>query len=654
MQEEQYLQEVLNALDNAIANSTKLIDASLKKIEYIQQNIQDERYGMDAEELASHWLIVDEEDEKLNRMEAIKQKLIRQRNNPYFARIDFAEKNCDSKSFYIGIGAVFKQNDLLVVDWRAPVSSMFYDFDKGSAFYNAPQGKIEGEISLKRQYKIENSILKYYFDSDIKIDDEILQQELAKNANTKMKNIVATIQKAQNQIIRNEDFDVVIVQGVAGSGKTSIALHRVAYLLYKYRETLKSEDILIISPNNIFSSYINGVLPELCENNISQISYDNFLRGELEGRVNFSSYEEMVERVLTNENEEFVGLVAYKEGFEFAQNLQIYLSLFAENCFNARQLKFLNLVIDKNELDKLFYHSYKNKPIYLRIQWISEFILDKLDMSQQKQELVLPRLKEVLYSMLKTCDILTIYEDFLYSIGIPFKRENVGFEDATALVYIKNQIFGMHLQMNVKHLLIDEMQDYSPLSFMLFNEVYKCKKTVLGDINQCLYKDLDENYLNLLKSLFVNCGLVNLNKGYRSTVQISQFAQNIIGRHFENVLRNGDEVEIIMAEDYKKQLLEKIEILSSKFESIAIIAPTKSLCDKLYMFLGDIEELNYVDGKSDMLAKINLIPLCFAKGLEFDAVIAVMNTPTNKLEKNALYLSSTRALHKLIVFSSII
>lgn len=261
MEEEQYLKEVLFALDNAIVNTSNLIDTSLKKIEYIQQNIQDERYGMDSEELASHWQIVEDEDEKLDKLENIKQKLTRQRNNPYFARIDFSQGNSESLPFYIGLGAVFKKTELLVVDWRAPISSMFYDFDKGRAFYLAPQGKIEGEITLKRQYKIENSQLKYYFDSDIKIDDEILQQELAKSANTKMKNIVATIQKSQNQIIRNEDYDTLIVQGVAGSGKTSIALHRVAYLLYKYRDTLKADDILIISPNNLFSSYINGVLP---------------------------------------------------------------------------------------------------------------------------------------------------------------------------------------------------------------------------------------------------------------------------------------------------------------------------------------------------------------------------------------------------------
>ncbi len=652
MEEEQYLKEVLFALDNAIVNTSNLIDTSLKKIEYIQQNIQDERYGMDSEELASHWQIVEDEDEKLDKLENIKQKLTRQRNNPYFARIDFSQGNSESLPFYIGLGAVFKKTELLVVDWRAPISSMFYDFDKGRAFYLAPQGKIEGEITLKRQYKIENSQLKYYFDSDIKIDDEILQQELAKSANTKMKNIVATIQKSQNQIIRNEDYDTLIVQGVAGSGKTSIALHRVAYLLYKYRDTLKADDILIISPNNLFSSYINGVLPELCENNIAQISYSNFLRNELEG-ISFSSYDDMTEKILNFENKDYVNLVSYKESFEFAKNLQTYINLFAQNCFESRTLKFQDIVLEKEMLDKLFYESYKDKPIYLRLQWMSEYILDRLEMTEEKQELVLPRLKEVLYSMLKTSDILTIYEDFLYSIGISFNRANVGFEDATALVYIKNQIFGMKLQMNVKHLLVDEMQDYSPLSFMLFNEVYKCKKTILGDINQCLYKKLDDIYLNELKNMFENCGLVSLNKGYRSTIQISEFSQNIIGQHFQNVMRRGEDVEIVKVDDYKRQLLEKIEELSSKFESIAIIAPTKKMCDNLYMILGEMEELNYVDGKSDMLCKLNLIPLCFAKGLEFDAVIVVMNTPTNNLEKNALYLSSTRALHKLVVFSSI-
>lgn len=649
MEEQNYLQDVLSTIDEGIENVDEMIDVSLRKIDYIQSNFQDEYYGMDDEEIASHKQIINDEDERVDNLEKIKSKLEKQRKNPYFARIDFLPDDLNqAQKVYIGMGLVMKNNSPMVCDWRAPISSLYYDFDKGRANYISPDGKIDGEIELKRQYKIEDSCLKYYFNSDIKIDDDILQNELANLTSNKMKNIVATIQKEQNYIIRNEDFENIMVQGNAGSGKTSIALHRVAYLLYKYRGTLLADDILIISPNNVFSSYISNVLPEMSEDNINEMSYQNFLKSELDG-IEFSSYDEMLESILMGKDDR-VGVVSYKESFEFAESLQKYLDIFSSCCFKAKNIKVGEMVFEASLLEKLFYESYAEKKPYLKVDWICDYILDRLEMTQSKQELVKGRLIQNLYSMFSSCDIVSIYKDFLSEIGIEFDENNIGYEDATPLMFIKSYIYGLKTKLKYKHLLIDEMQDYSPLSFMLFKEVFKCRKTILGDINQTVYKTLDKGYLEKICSIIENCKLIEISKSYRSTKQINEFAQAVKGISYQSVRNDGEEVSIIKPNDFKNDLVSQINILKQKYNTIAIITPTKKLCEKLFMILGEIDNLNYVDGTSDKLDQINLMPLSYSKGLEFDAVVVVMSTPRNNIEKNVMYLSSTRALHKLVIF----
>lgn len=643
--EEKYLSNVIAAIDNGIKNLDLIIDDCNKRIEYIQQNIQDEHYGMDEEELVSHQQIVENEDQKIYNYEKIKSKFQKQRMRPYFARIDFVPSNEICKQqFYIGLGIILKDNKPLVIDWRAPISSMFYDYDKGFAKYKAPQGIIEGEITLKRQYKIQNSQLEYFFDSDFKVDDDVLQKELAVNSTNKMKSIVSTIQKQQNEVIRNDNCENLLVQGVAGSGKTSIAMHRVAYLLYNYKGTLSSDEILVISPNNVFSTYINGVLPELCESEINQMSYSNFLKRELNDFISFSQYETMFDIAITN-SKEYSDILNYKEGFEFAENLEKYIKIFSENCFIARDLKFGDFEIKSLQLSKLYYETYKLKPPYLRVRWICEYILDLLDMPLSKQELVMEKLKKIIYSMFKTTDILIIYKDFLTNIGIDSK--NIGFEDATALLYIKYQLFGISTDTKIKHLIIDEMQDYSPLSYLIFNEVFKCRKTILGDIYQSLYKRLDEDYLTKLKNLFESCELIKLEKSYRSTVEINSFSKKFLNIEYEVIDRKGDPVTTIKLSSFD-ELNNLLSQLKTQYNTIAIITDTTSLAERIFIKC-DQEDVNLIDGKSDSLSQVNIVPLCYAKGLEFDAVLTIINDYNNNLYNNAMYLATTRALHKLIV-----
>ena len=208
----------------------------------------------DKAEMAANRVSTQEEIEQGERAIIERQRLAKLILSPYFGRIDFAEAGASaSLPVYIGIHGFSDggYTNNLIYDWRAPISSMFYDFESGPAFYTAPMGAIEGEVTLKRQYQIKNSVLEYMIESDLNIDDDILQRELSQSSDENMKNIVATIQREQNAIIRNESAKVLVIQGAAGSGKTSIALHRVAFLLYRYKRTLSSNNIMIISPNKV-------------------------------------------------------------------------------------------------------------------------------------------------------------------------------------------------------------------------------------------------------------------------------------------------------------------------------------------------------------------------------------------------------------------
>ena len=277
------LQERIRKLDDAILHGQKEIE---NMHEYYWENYTEmDQYGYED---------FDNQQALLGQVNANKEKLdLRRRfkkmlDSPFFGRVDFIyDGEEEAETFYIGIGNFSKESGRLplVYDWRAPVSSLFYDYDKGEAYYDAPAGRMEGEVLSKWQYKIRGGKMIYAFESDVKIDDEVLKQELGSHGDVKLKNIIKTIQKEQNAIIRNTQDRILAIQGVAGSGKTSVALHRIAYLLYHDRENLKSSNVLVLSPNGVFSDYISHILPELGEENIREMSFDMFAYRELRDTV---------------------------------------------------------------------------------------------------------------------------------------------------------------------------------------------------------------------------------------------------------------------------------------------------------------------------------------------------------------------------------
>ncbi|MBE7082113.1 MAG: hypothetical protein E7378_00315 [Clostridiales bacterium] len=653
--EKDYLQMVLANIDSKIEKAESDNKYLIERMKETQHYMWESIYEMDNAEKAfaqSQMEMLDNETkEKINQIVALRAS----RKSPYFGSIDF-DLNNEKLSYRIGLTGIKDGNKIYVVDWRAPFSELYYNFDVGPGYYYVGEGneKVTGNITSKKQYKIEDGKLIFCLESNMKIDDSILQEVLAKTSSDKMKNIVSTIQREQNQIIRNDSPNNMIVQGVAGSGKTSIALHRIAYLLYKHRGTLNSNSILIISPNKFFSDYISNVLPELGEENIAETVMDELITMNLGIKEKIESKSEQVERLLNNNLE--IQNASLKGSMQFCRDIIAYCKNYFNENFKATDFVFDDfLVVKKEKLEQLYFELYKDKPVAIKMEWIKDFVVDS---AEPELKLTSAKARRILDGMLKVPNIFEIYNDFLNkTYGLNFKRtKKIKFEDAVPLLYIKQQLFGTNKYNKIKHLVIDEFQDYSPLNYYIINQMFPCIKTILGDIGQNVagYEStiLDEfNELDTIKNQ-----MVSLNKSYRSTYEITTFANNIINRtNVQIVDRHGEEVAWTQYKTQQDKINKIIEFVEESKKqnnkTIGILCKSIQKCEELHELIKDkikyhhltIDTLDYKDG-------VILAPTFLVKGLEFDAVIVVDVDNQNyctQIDKQALYVASTRAMHKL-------
>ena len=654
-----YLNMVQDTIDEMLETMEKAVSKCDDFVRELSLNMANSFYEMDDEEVAVQHNIIEKFHQDLD---ALKQKqfvIQKQALSPYFGRIDFvADDEKTAQNYYIGIATILKkyQTFPLALDWRAPFCSLYYDFSLGRAGYTSPEGQINGEISLKRQYKTLKRELVYAFDSSLTIGDDILKEVLGNNSTDKMKTIVATIQAEQNKIIRNDENINLIVQGVAGSGKTSIALHRVAYLIYKNK--ISSNDILIISPSSLFSDYINNVLPELGEQNTPKTTLDEIAKKELTGFIEFENKNEMIEDLLKG-NIERAKEIAYKSSFEFYNKLKDFFTQYLNASFHAKDIVVGTDVFKADEINKLYNEKYAKKMPSIRIEWITDYLLDKLDIAKQDEKNVFARIKKVLLGMFENSDIKGLYKEFLNSLNLDLREYltasgnlKIGFEDVPAILFIKNYLIGIETEEHFKHVVIDEMQDYSPVVYHLFNIIFPCKKTILGDIYQSFEKDLDEKYLQDLKNL-IGGELLQINKAYRSTVEITEFNNDLIGlKNIKNFDRHGESVRVYDEKsNFFKILSSEIELLSKKYDKIAIITASTEQSEILYSNLSKGFDVQLIDNNSGKASgKLNLLPCIFAKGLEYDAVIYVRNKIFDEnINKKITYIACTRALHELVV-----
>ncbi|MGL5765471.1 MAG: HelD family protein [Sarcina sp.] len=628
-------------------------------------------------------------------------KILRnQLNAPYFSRIDFKEEGENPESIYIGVSSVMEDDfDFLVLDWRSPISNMFYDFEMGPAFYTTPNGEIHGEITLNRQYNIKNGEIKFIHENNSSIHDEALLSVLGGNTSDKMKNIVSSIQKKQNEIIRNDKTKVLLIQGVAGSGKTSIAMHRAAFLLYKYRKTLRADDILIFSPNDVFSEYISEVLPGLGESNISETTLEDFYTSFLPRIYNYEKKNDYLEYIYSNKekNKEARNLsMKFKNSLEFSNILESFCNNLDTILPKFKDIVFDNkTIVTRKKVSEVFQVKFKNVPFMDRIDSLkgnlfaqvetkyfvqaknknaSDFGYNPFDHGDNIQSYLKEEVSKMVDSMFESLNPVEIYKmlwlklnkerkDIDNIIDITLKsieESTILYEDIIPILYIRMHMDGFKNYNKIKHLIIDECQDYSPLFYKMVNKIFKgASFTILGDVNQKISKDTNIDKKEDIELIFgeENTEIVSLTKSYRSTFDITEFSKNILefGEPVEGVERRGLPPQVLENVDVNSTILSLIEdIHKEALESIAIITKTSSHAKELYEELKDkIKDLNLIiDDNSHYSKGITIIPSYIAKGLEFDSVIVPdMESYTKDSERNLLYTVCTRALHSLYLLS---
>ena len=699
----EYLTHVTETLRHRITQLNDSIEAGQKEIEgmheyYWENYTEMDQYGyenFDNQQALLHEINASNEKIELRR------RFRKMMDSPFFGRVDFCYEGDDEPEiFYIGIANLAEENGglPLIYDWRAPVSGLFYDFDKGPASYQAPLGEIHGDIAAKWQYKIRGGKMIYEFESDVKIDDEILKAELGSNGDVQLKNIIRTIQKEQNAIIRNTSDRIMVIQGAAGSGKTSIALHRIAYLLYHDRKNLKSSSVLVLSPNGVFSDYISHILPELGEENIREMSFDLFAYKRLKNTVSdCEDRYDLIERQIAGSCDE--KLLKEKQSRDFLDRMEGYLAELEDSLMNFRDVEHRGVVKKEQEIIELFYFKFMDIPLLSRMDAVAEYFIDEVetlkgfDLPEEEREAV----KSRFYRMYETRDLYVLYNRFLRQEGFPalpqvqYEKRKLRYEDVYPVLYLKYRLETQQEDSGVRHLIVDEMQDYSRIQYLIIQKLFKCKMTILGDREQTMDGD-QQDVLTFLPKIFgKDIRRIVMNKSYRNTIEIASYANQLAGiTEVELFERHGKPVEekefqglIEALERVVKELkLEKQAVTEAEadrmkmadmetagaegqeefsYETAAVITRTADEAREAYYILQKKLEAEGFDTKerlsllhrdsTNFKKGLTVTTFYMAKGLEFDQVFSVFpGADRSPIVQRARYIAATRALHELYMY----
>lgn len=652
--EKNYLNKTVSLIRKKISSlGQELYDDDSKILEF-KKFIWDTRTEMDPSEMKS---MMAESDLQVSIMQSkgnYLQRLFRVQNKPYFGMIKFKENN-EEEEIYIGITHVEDKLNYYVHDWRSPICSLFYDYETGPASYKAPAGIIKGEITKKRQYIIENGELKNIFDNDLNISDSLLQEVLAEESNDKMKNIVNTIQEEQNKVIRNTDDKNLIVEGIAGSGKTSVALHRIAFLLYRI-PNLNSNNVVVFTPNKVFSEYISNVLPELGEENTYSMTFYDLLCQNINEYKNIESFTDFISRYYKNKVNNY-DLVKYKQSDEIIEDINAYIEDILDNISFTNKLEYDNFIeVEVEELNQMLTYKYDNFPLFERIKEMSKRIAsNNYNGSIKNASSIEKKLKENLNLKL---DLKKIYQDFYNSKYSKYKSiiddKYLYYEDACLFLYLKSLLVGFNTNHVIKEVVIDEAQDYNKLQYLIIKKTFKTANyTILGDTNQTINPYYKYDSLEQLKDIFDSSKYITLTKTYRSTDKIIDYTNKILGLNHITAIRNQKSSDIIFRNNVKKEdFLKDINNLKSTSKSIAIITKDDTSAEKIYNLLKDSIDIFLIDGYSHIKRNLVIVPSYIAKGLEFDSVIIYTDKESNYQEKDKYlyYVACTRAQHNLLIY----
>lgn len=690
--EEKHLNQTISLLNEEILNY-------INKRKYITEYIVDyrkkviEEYRDDEDKILEyfdHEAYVKEEayksiDKKLKEYTILKE-------SPYFGKVTFIEDgDRTAEEIYIGRFGLTKEGSFepVIVDWRAPIASLFYKGTLGKSSYESPAGEIEADILGRRQLIVKRGELKGVFDSALDVKDEILQMVLTNNSSDKLKDIVMTIQEEQDEIIRAPKDKIVVVNGVAGSGKTTIALHRVSYLLYNFRKQF-GDKVLILGPNDIFMDYINGVLPSLGEDGIDNMTFESFAIKEIGLKENFTEFSYYIEKAMQGDEK---SLLDYKEksSKSFAKELDKKVQEMNENYFNIKPVIFDGEeIVSKEEIKELFDKHYAYMPLFRRSEKIKRILISKIKdkrdeyvwklnkdieekiKSIKEEDLIFEknnldfqrrlRIREIIRYVMNARDELNtwiLHEDVVDIYKKATNTTELGYMDLAGILYLMIKLEGKKSKKEYKHVVIDEAQDYNFMQFEVIKELTgSTSYTIVGDSNQRLIETDEKPAMTNLDTIFEKSRIMNfsLNKSYRSTQEIMEYASKFLKEErIVPLVRNGEKVleeetenmeETIdtinsIIEDYEEEGLESIAVITKNKEELKEIS--HRLKEKVKILTFDRNDIIYNGGKV-------LIPAYYAKGLEFDGVIILENE--NNTPDLVNYIMCTRALHRLSIIKT--
>ena len=660
------LSKVTDLVNKNIDELSKVVKVNEEELIEFKKLMWQDSNSFDNADIVTARDITSKEESKNIEKEKYYKRLKQIKNKPYFASIVFKDEDGDIFNIYMSLTYLKDDNtNNILYDWRSPICSLFYDYETGPCEYTAPGGVIKGELKRKRQYKIENNKLLGVFDNNLSIDDEVLQDVLAKDSDDKMKNVVNTIQMEQNKIIRNTEDKNLIVQGIAGSGKTTVALHRIAFLLYK-EKYLNSENILIFSPNNLFTEYISDVLPSLGENNTLQTTFSDYMSTFIDEYDDIEDYTDFVSRYYKYDEID-PDFIEYKQ----SDNIIIDMDMFIDNYVeNARVINSFSEgesnIIDKEIINEYLHNKYSNLPLFERLKEIGEKLSSNCYKGSTTKANVFEKL--IMKNSNFTRKYKEIFKEFFMSDYCTYKvseetinnmidNKVLNYEDALLFTYLKGKLEGFMYEANIKQVVIDEAQDYNRLQYLIISEIFKkANFTILGDVNQNINPYYSYETLDDLRSIFEDTKYLELTKTYRSSPEIIKFTNKILNLNHVNAIRRDNNKPVIVrhSEEIRSDMINDIIRLKDEYKSIAIITKDVREAEKIYTLLSDEVDITLVDQDSKNFKKdLVIMPAYTSKGLEFDSVIIYndRNNSYRKNERNILYVACTRCQHELIIYN---
>ena len=673
-----YLERVNNLIDKQLEHDKLQLEHYMEEIKIIPDD-DENKFSM-----TEKWI-----DLYLASIASLK----RHKDKPYFARIDFKDETMKNKDqLYIGkLSMIDDNNDCVVIDWRTPIANLYYDSSLGDTSYRTNDGSyIHGNLSLKRVYTIENSKLLDYIDVHSTSDDELLKPFLGVNADNKIKNIVSSIQKEQNEIIRDSLYKNIVVQGVAGSGKTTVMLHRIAYLAYNYQDLFTTNQYLVLSPNNLFTDYISSILPDLEVDKVKQATFENIFKEYL----NFKFTPTFITR---NKSNDYDYVSEYKSSKDMIDKIDTYYKKY-EAIIIDRDLTYDGITIISKEDVRNTFTKNNNDPFEIKLKKLMNDLYsltqkdsfrlidninkqitnltkknpDKrkeyLDLGYKVKQLFIKGMKDVIKNHFKIFDnnVYKLYIEFISNLDNELVKETTlnnlnkkkfDYDDLALLIYLKYLINGSKGYDSYISISIDEAQDLGYTHFVALKKLFRrAYFTIVGDLSQSIYAYRGIRHWDDINNLFSN-DILYLSKSYRNTIEIMEYANKIL-EHLQvskatPVIRHGDNVNEIKYSNKAKTILERIDEYKEDHNSIAIICKSKEEVDVLYKELSKTISITKLDENTlKYEGGLCILPIYLSKGLEFDCVILtdVDDNNYNKdniLDMKLLYVGITRALHNL-------